>query len=277
MAAKDLIPSWLTSWVAWRNFYTELDAEPFNILKEELNVDRMPTNLEFILGNGGECPYCRDDSIVYNTKLGLVYCLCRLLEKIQKVEDSHKEVRTKVGIAKLSEIEYPTEMGGEYRRTMSEFVLASNAFIKSPDNWMFVSGYFGTGKSHVLKAINSAFYPMALYVSARDLEQKTHTFRKEDSLDFFYETLTGAPILILDDIGMEYGGPLVKSVIEKVVDSRYEKWPDNPLIVASNMREEEFQAYIPRASDRLFDKARTKTFQIKTLKSYRKVHPGMRQ
>jgi DNA replication protein DnaC len=275
--ANDLIPSWLTSWVAWRNFYTEPGEEPFYPLKKELNLNRMPSSSEFIYANGGECPYCRDDSVINNTKLGLVYCLCKVLDKTQKVEDKHKEVRTVVGKSKLSEIEYPTEMGGEYRRTMSEFVQAANTFIMSPDNWMFVSGYFGTGKSHVLKAINSAFYPMALYVSARDLEQMTHKFRKEDSLDFFYETLIGAPILILDDIGMEYGGPLVKSIIEKVVDSRYERWPDFPLIVASNMREEEFQGYIPRASDRLFDKARTQVFQIKTIKSYRKVHPGMRQ
>jgi DNA replication protein DnaC len=274
---KDLIPSWLTSWVAWRNYYTEPGKAPFNILKEELGMDRIPSTFEFTQKNGKECPFCRDDAIVYNTHLGLVYCLCKLLDKIQVIETRHKEVATIVKEETLDNISYPTELGGEYRRTMSEFVQASKRFIKYPDRWMVVTGYYGTGKSHVLKAINTAFKPMALYVSARDLEQKTHSFRKEDELGFFYDVLIGAPILILDDIGMEYGGPLVKSVIEKVVDARYERYPDYPFIMASNMRPEEFQSYIPRASDRIFDKARTDVFALKALKSYRKIHPGMRQ
>ena len=276
MQTPNLIPSWLTSWVAWRNFYSDSDGEPFNLLKEELGVDHMPTDLEFLQHNDSECPYCHDDAVIYNTKLGLVYCICKVLGKIQRVEAYHREVRTVVKKASLDDITYPTEMSGEYKKTMSDFVSAAKRFIKTPDRWMYVSGYFGTGKTHVLKAINTAFYPMALYVSARDLEQMTHKFRKEDMLDFFYEALIDAPILILDDIGMEYGGPLVKSIMEKVIDSRYEQFPDYPLIVASNMREEELPGYIPRASDRMLDKAITDVHQLKTKQSFRKIHPEMR-
>jgi DNA replication protein DnaC len=272
----NLIPSWLTSWVAWRNFYTEPDKEPFNILKADLGMERLPTSGEFIIKSGGECPYCKDDAVVYNTKLGLVYCLCQVLGKIHKTALLHNDIKTRVSNSSLSEIKYPYEMGSKYKVTMSQFVDAAHRFIKSPDFWIVVSGYYGTGKSHVLKAINAAFDPMALYVSAKDLEQQTHTFRKEDALDYFYDTLINAPILIFDDIGMEYGGPLVKSIFEKVVDTRYERYPDYPLIVSTNLFERELPGYIPRASDRLLDRAKTEVFTLKTEKSYRKIAPEMR-
>ncbi len=275
----NLIPSWLTSWVAWRNYYTDFNKEPYHLLKEQFDMDRLPTSGEFIIKSGGECPYCKDgfpEKIVNNNKYGIVYCLCEVLNKVHRVELQHKDIKSKVGNSTLEDIKYPYEMGPEYKRTMSQFVQSAYDFIKFPNFWMVVSGYYGTGKSHVLKAINAAFDPMALYVSAKDLEQQTHTFRKEDALDYFYDTLITAPILILDDIGMEYGGPLVKSIFEKVVDSRYERFPEYPLIMSTNLFEKELPGYIPRASDRLLDRSRTVVHTLKTKQSYRKIAPEMR-
>ena len=167
-------------------------------------------------------------------------------------------------------------MGGDYIRTMREAKEVAERFIKLPDRWMFLNGYYGVGKSHILRAINAIFEPMSLYISAGDLEQLTHKFRKEDALDFFYDTLINAPILIIDDIGMEYGGPLVKSVIGKVVDARYEKWPDCPVLMATNMRIPEFRQYVSRAADRVFDKERADILTIKASKSFRQIAPEWR-
>ena len=269
-------PSYLTSWVAWRNKYTNPQKEPFNLLKEEMGLDRTPTSVEFIRHSGGECPFCNGRKTVNGKAFGEIYCVCEVLNKIHEKHTSHNDVRTKVGPAYLSDIDYPHEMGNMYKQTMTPLVEAAEGFIKSPDNWMLISGHYGVGKTHLLRAINTAFYPMALYISARDLEQKTHVFRKEDALDYFYDALIKAPILIIDDVGIEYGGPLVKSVFEKVVDDRYERWPDYPLIVATNLMEKEIPGYIPRATDRLLDGARTKFYRIRTEKSYRKIHPEMR-
>ena len=269
-------PSYLTSWVAWRNKYTSPQKEPFNLLKEEMGLDRIPTSVEFKRHSGGECPFCNGRQTVNGHNFGEIYCVCEVLNKIHEKQTFHKDVRTKIEPAYLSDIAYPYEMENMYKTTMSPLVEEVERFIKSPDNWLLISGSYGVGKTHLLRAINTAFYPMALYISARDLEQKTHIFRKEDALDYFYSALIKAPILIIDDIGIEYGGPLVKSVIEKVVDDRYERWPDYPLVVATNLMMDEIPGYLPRATDRLLDESRTKIFRIRTKKSYRKIHPEMR-
>lgn len=277
MAIEEFIPSWLTSWVAWRNFYTEPGKEPFSVLKEELGMTRVPMHAEFIMKNGGGCPYCHDDAVVLSQRFGLVYCICKVLEKMQRLEAQHAAVRSPIGKAYLRELEFHPDMGGDYKRTMGKAVKEVERFIKYPSKWLFVSGHYGTGKTHLLKAINSAFEPMSLYVSARDLEQKTHTFRKEDELDFFYDVLTNAPVLLLDDIGMEYGGQLVKSIIEKVVDARYERYPDYPLVIATNKSDITFAEYIPRVHDRVLDRDRTVILGINTNKSYRDIVPEMRK
>ena len=271
MITDDLVPSWLTSWVAWKNFYTKENGQPFSALLEEMNLKRLPISTEFISHYGTFCPYCQGSSVVESKDFGVIFCICELLDKINKVQNHHRQIRSSVSKASLDDIKFPYEMGRMYRSTMQDFIKTAREFIASPDYWIFVSGYLGTGKTHVLKAINAAFDPMALYISARDLEQQTHTFRKKDMLDFFYDTLTKAPILILDDIGMEYGGKLVKSIMEKVIDYRYERFPDLPVILASNMLPKEFPEYIPRASDRLFDKSVTKIHVLQANQSYRKL------
>lgn len=272
---KNIIPSWLTSWVAWRDFYTT-DDRPFNALKEQFSKDTMPTSGEFLASYSGECPYCHNGHVLKNTELGLIYCICKMLTKIEELEERHKVVRTLVSKAYLSEIVYPKEMGDSYEKEMSKAVSLATSFIHRPDHWVLLSGKVGCGKTHILKAINTAFYPMALYISAGNLENHIHKFRKEDELDTFFATLTKAPILIIDDIGMEHGGPLVKSTIEKIVDSRYEAFPDMPTLFATNMLAWEIKEYIPRASDRILDMKITRRAAINSAVSFRSISPEKR-
>ena len=277
MATNDLVPSWLTSWIAWRNvFTTDFDAIPFNLFKEEFGLNRMPTSAEYFKKYNNECPFCHGDFRVKSHDLGVVYCICQILEKIHELETLYKPIRTATKEAHLSQIVYPTEMGGEYHRDMKKIVEAAKSFIKAPNNWLLLMGAPGTGKTHILRSINTAFEPIALYLSCGKLEQLIHQFRKDDLLDEFYNVLVAAPILILDDIGIEYGGTLVKSMIEKIVDARYEAFPDNLLVVASNLPPKELQSYIPRASDRIFDRTRTLPFTVTRNKSIREINPGLR-
>lgn len=277
MTTSELVPSWLTSWVAWRNVFTEdLNAIPFNLLKEGLGLNRMPTSAEFLKMHNNECPYCHGDFRIKSHDLGVVYCICQLLEKIQEWNTLYKPIRTATKEAYLNQLVYPAEMGGEYHRDMKAAVEAAQKFIKYPEKWLLLIGKPGTGKTHILRAINTAFEPIALYLSCGKLEQLTHQFRKDDLLNEFYTVLVNAPILILDDIGIEYGGLLVKSMIEKIVDARYEAFPDNLLVMASNLPVKELLTYIPRASDRIFDRTRTLPLTISRIKSIRAVNPGLR-
>lgn len=276
MLVENLVPSTLTSWVAWRNQYTERDGLSFNKLKEEFGISTMPTRFTFLKKHNDKCPFCKGDTVLYDDKFGLVYCICELLLINQSVEAVHNTVRTKVNKAYISDIKYPRQMGDAYIETMRNAVDEVRRFIRYPNKWLYIAGYYGTGKTHLMKAINTAFYPIALYVSARDLEQLTHEFRKEDNLDYFYSALTDAPILLLDDIGMEYGGPLVKSIIEKVIDARYEFWDELPTVISTNKPSNLMETYIPRAFDRMMDKEKVTVLNLKAEMSYRDIPLGSR-
>mgnify|MGYP002396671608 CR=1 FL=1 len=136
---------------------------------------------------------------------------------------------------------------------------------------MYLWGIVGTGKTHILRSIKTAFGSMALYISAGDFEQKMHERRQNDTLGNFYQVFVSAPILLLDDLGMEYGGELLKTGIEKIIDLRYERWRDKPTIVASNKSPLGFEKYLSRAADRVMDKERSTTLYISGDKSFREL------
>jgi DNA replication protein DnaC len=92
-----------------------------------------------------------------------------------------------------------------------------------------------------------------------------------DALGDLYEALIKAPVLLLDDLGMEYGGALVKSAVDKIIDARYEKFQDRATVIATNLKGFELKTYIPRASDRIIDQAITRVFAISSDKSFRKL------
>ena len=276
MTADNLIPSWLTSWVAWRNFYTEKDKEPFNLLREEFGFDRMPYASEFLNKNNGECPFCHSDYIVKSSTLGLVYCICQVLEESARLNASHQLVQSNVEETSLDDIVQSKYMGRTYVRDIGLAVRAAREFIRKPGRWLALVGPYGTGKTHILKAINAAFRPISLYLSGGKLEQAVHSFRKDDMLDELYDILVGAPVLIIDDVGMEYGGELVKTMFQKIIDARYEMWPDGPVAIATNLMPLEMESQYPRAFDRILDSTRTMKCSINAERSFRKLKAEFR-
>lgn len=271
MNVKEWVPSFLRSWVLWRNYYTSDLENPFGVLKDELGIDNMPSKAEYLIKNKNDCPFCRLDRIVKDKDNNKITCICELLEQIASYQDDHNQVSTNIPSASLSEIVYPLDMGREYKSSMGKAVKAAKDFIIDPDKWLLYIGRVGIGKTHILKAINSAFNPIALYVSAGDLEQKVHEYRKMDMLGDLYGILIRAPILLLDDLGMEYGGALVRSAVDKIIDARYEKFQDRATVIATNLKGFALKAYIPRASDRIIDQAVTRVFSINSDKSFRKL------
>lgn len=260
-----MLPSWLDSWIFWRNRYTTPGQPPFNLLGYD---ERFPLR-------GRSCPICNDEYVLQDGKGGAVYCICQVLEWQDKLVTRYEDLRTDIGPAKLSDIRYPIGMPGEAVRTLKNAVDLAAQFVRSPKQWLVIVGAPGCGKTHILKAINTQLYPVSVYMASRDLEDKTHEYRKADDMQELYRLLAFAPILLIDDVGMEYGGPLVKSMLDRIIDARYERWPDFPTIVTTNMSYDELRFYIPRAGDRMTDLAKVIPVGIKA-GSYRQVHQALR-
>ena len=274
MKTDEFTPSRLESWVYWRNRNTQdIYSQPFNLLSEALGVDGMPTRADF-LELDEECPICSDTLVVNHPNKGILYCLCYMLEWQNELVRRYENIRGSVQPATLATIQYPQVWKG--RRELASLKRAvddTGNFIGNPQaNWLILDGLYGTGKTHMLRAVNTALWPVAVYIVAKDIEDMTHVYRKNDDMGELYNALRWAPVLLLDDIGAEYGGRLVQTMIERVVDSRYENWNEYPMMVTTNKRENEFIEgdYIMRAYSRWHDPAIAKWNSILT-PSYREL------
>lgn len=277
----DLLPSRLTSWVYWRNKSTSTKGEAFDLLTEHFAIDSGAASEltgQMILDSGnGTCPFCSNTYLVKDDEWGLLYCLHYILDWQREISSRQREFRSPVNPATLDDITYPKGLGQATIRDLKAMVNATEKFIKQPDKWLLLLGHYGLGKTHMLRTINTAFRPIALYIAARDIEGFTHSTRKKDTLNEFIERLTYAPVLVIDDLGEEYGGRLVKSVVDRVINARYERFPEYPVVVASNFSPQMLQDYLPRTADRLFDKERCVQLSIDSKTSYRKLYPELRK
>jgi DNA replication protein DnaC len=261
-----IIPSRLTSWVVWRNIYTTPGGQPFNLLREELGATG--SLYHAFRDRYAECPHCKRSVILNTEKWGWIFCLCEVLRHQEARISLYRDIRTDIAPATLKEIDY--SKAGNGKKQLEKAVEATANFIMKPDKWLGFSGRLGTGKTHLLRAINSQMWPMSVYIAARELESLTHMHRKEDTLSDFVYTLQRAPILLIDDVGMEYGGELLLSIYDRVIDFRYARFPDYPLVITTNLKWTYLFDYIKRGGDRIREKRIANLYPM-DFESFRRV------
>ena len=260
----DVDISWLRSWVAWRNIYTTPHEKPFDLLKaSDLEHDEEG------------CLLCKGMLVVNDPTLGVIYCMCQVKDWAKRVGDKYSEIRTLEVDAKLSDLDLHPGLGEKGIETLGKTIVKAENFIKAPFKWLVISGPYGVGKTHILRAINTALSPICVYISSADIEDMIHKYRKQDELGDLYDYLRSAPILLIDDLGIEYGGPLFRSMMDRVIDGRLKRFPDKPTVIATNIATKDLGGYIERTGDRLMDLSKVERAFI-AAKSYRKIKPSVR-
>lgn len=263
-------PSWLTSWVAWRNHFTPPGSYPFSDLREQLEHKHLPLHQAFDDKYDDFCPYCMGQFVVKNERFGTVYCICEVLKFMQRTEDRYEDIRSEAYPALLGDMEMRDEYTPLAKKRLQQAIDLAEQFIKKPDFWYVLSGRVGTGKTHILRAINAQMYPMSVYITSRDLEDLVHKYRQDDNVGELYKLLRYAPVLLIDDLGMEFGGPWMGSQVDRVLDARYARYPEYPVVVSTNMELRELTRYLVRAGDRLGDTMKVKDVQLSSV-SYRSL------
>jgi DNA replication protein DnaC len=246
----------LDSYIYWRNRYTTPGKEPFN----ELGVV-----------TPGECPInCTNQYVdVWAEEPGelVTYrCLCWVLEWIADMTgefDKYKYLRTIEEPAWLHQLKGHSDLSEGSKSRIIEAKKAATRFITNPHRWLIMQGTYGTGKTHIMRAINRAMWPVFVYISAGDLETLIHECRKNDTLSDLQHDLVTVPALGVDDLGIDYGGPLLKSVIDKTIDARLKQFPNKPVVLATNYGTEGINNYLPRMADRLLSPKISDVFNMK--------------
>jgi DNA replication protein DnaC len=121
---------------------------------------------------------------------------------------------------------------------------------------LLMLGKAGTGKSHLASAILQAIMPAhcGLYSTAADvIEMVRETWRRdsEKSQGRVLHTLSTVPLLVLDEIGVQYGTESEQNTLFQIIDRRYRD--RRPLILMANLQPTELQALL---GDRVYDRLR---------------------
>jgi DNA replication protein DnaC len=135
---------------------------------------------------------------------------------------------------------------------------------------LLMLGKAGTGKSHLASAILQAIMPAhcGLYTTAADvIEMVRETWRRdsEKSQARVLHLLSTVPLLVIDEVGVQYGTESEQNTLFQIIDRRYRD--RRPVILMANLQPAELQQLLgDRVYDRLRESAKTLMF---TWDSYR--------
>ncbi len=125
---------------------------------------------------------------------------------------------------------------------------------------LILSGLPGTGKSHLAGAVLQAIMPQhqGLYITCMGLIRAVRgTWRKdsERSESQVLGMLCNVPLLVLDEIGVQYGTDGEQTILFDVLDRRYREL--KPTILITNQNTEGFKQFVgERTYDRLIETCR---------------------
>ena len=145
--------------------------------------------------------------------------------------------------------------------------------LSYPNN-VILLGNCGTGKTHlaysVLKQnallIEDAHFDtlkseVALFVSLKEiLDEIKENFQTKPTYQSLYQKAIEAPLLILDEIGLQYGTEMERTELYRLFNERYNAF--RPIMALSNLNEARLNALLgQRIFERLFSNARVFHFQ----------------
>lgn len=119
---------------------------------------------------------------------------------------------------------------------------------------LVLSGNPGTGKSHLAAAILQGILPkhVGAYVTLMDLIRKLRdTWRRDSEMSEsqLLAKLQEIPLLVIDEVGVQYGTDGERAILFDVMDRRYREV--KPTILMTNLGKEDFRAAV---GDRVFDR-----------------------
>jgi DNA replication protein DnaC len=154
---------------------------------------------------------------------------------------------------------YEADTAGKARAKSHSMVWANEFKARLKDGGGIVfSGAPGTGKSHLACSIAQHIMEAghtAMYLTSMDMIRMIRATWRRDSErteSQVLETLCGVDLLILDEVGMQYGSEGEQVILTDVIDQRYRDML--PIIILTNQDRKGLAEYLGhRAFDRLRD------------------------
>lgn len=222
----------LQCYLLWKGVYKErpgplMEGLPFPCSKEA-----------WVQKKGKICPICQDHHEIYHEGK-LIYCICEMLEWLDKEENKVEDYEVAVPYANIDDIK-PYVIRGyegceEETRTLLTYL---HKWVETPDRWMFIQGGTGTGKTTLLYALKTALGRMAYYTTSSRFQQflfaSLNTNREENSTQRLIDIMSTVPILLFDDWGMEHDNEFTTDTLSGIIDRRYSFADEFITVVTTN-------------------------------------------
>ncbi|MEE6030459.1 ATP-binding protein [Avibacterium paragallinarum] len=201
------------------------------------------------------CPQCLKEKIL---KLEAEKAHQEQTERVHKISG----LKMTSGIAKrFEQARFSNYQETEYNRKAKRFCEAYAAkWIdrKSVGGGLILCGKPGTGKNHLASAIAHHIIEqhqdeVLITTALRIIRKVKSTWDKNTSLteDEVMNIYTDKDLLIIDEVGVQFGSESEKIILFEIINERYEQM--KPTILISNLSEDELSRYV---GERIIDRMR---------------------
>jgi DNA replication protein DnaC len=214
-----------------------------DILKRQTRTGSSKENTDTWSGDAKDsvstsnCPICDGTGTVYprlpSGKLDysrLVPCKC-IKDKVSSQRESRLKKYSRLGaLARFTFDNLVPEGRSTNPHSQESFACAFRAardFAATPKGWLVLGGASGSGKTHLVAAIVNERIRQgqpAFYITAPDLLDRIRASFNPDSempYDEFFEQVRSAPLLALDDLGVQSGTPWAREKLDQLLTSRF--------------------------------------------------------
>ncbi len=223
----------------------------------------------------GVCPHCGGAGFVRRAvRLGhpdfgkAFPCQCT---QDERVEDRSVRLQRYSNLGPLSRLTFENlsprgrSPNPSHQDRFAEAARAAQQFAEEPVGWLVLSGPSGCGKTHLAAAIADRCIRMGrpvLFMVVPDLlDHLRAAYRPESELgyDELFEMLRSAPLLVLDDLGVQSSTPWAEEKLFQLINHRYNA--QMPTVFTTNLSLDRFD---PRLQSRLSDVALAQVHHLET-------------
>lgn len=150
-----------------------------------------------------------------------------------------------------------------HQEVFSRAAEAARRFADAPSGWIVLTGASGCGKTHLAAAITGHCIQRgqaALFMVVPDLLDHLRAAYQPDSevgYDDLFEMVRGAPVLVLDDLGVQSSTPWAEEKMFQLINHRYVS--RMPTVFTTNL---DPGAFDPRIYTRLSDTELSQVYRL---------------
>ena len=152
-----------------------------------------------------------------------------------------------------------------HQERFAEAVKAAQRFAEAPAGWLVFSGPSGCGKTHLAAAVAARCIEVGravLFMVTPDLLDHLRAAYQPGSevgYDDLFELLKGAPVLVLDDLGVQSSTPWAQEKLFQLINHRYNA--QLPTVFTTNL---DLSAFDARIQSRLSDAALAEVYYLES-------------